>query len=248
MQFGLYEWVYLLTSIFGMYILYRFMGVFFDSRRTNGKFELLSYIACTLIVNSIYLFISIPIATMTANLAVLFLLSFNYEATIKKRILSSVLIYIILMIVEVIVVLLTGYFNFSLFEVNHYSSVFGVIFGNILSYFIVLIMNNFKNIRRGVSIPNSYWLCIFLIPAGSLYTTILLFNAQGLAVSQILAALILIFFINIVSFHLYDVICSFLIGKDSKQIEDNHDKRQRVASELQVNYEKGGLNNEFRNI
>jgi hypothetical protein len=153
---------------------------------------------------------------MTANLTAFFLLTFNYESTMKKRILAALLIYIILVIVELIVVVLSGYIYFSPFAVNDYSSVVGIIFCNLLSYFVVLVLNNFKNIRTGKSIPSSYWLCIILIPFGSLYTIIILFNARGLTVSQVMAALILIFFINIVSFHLYDLICRCFTGKDSK--------------------------------
>lgn len=238
MQMGLYEWVYLITSAFGMYILYKFMAVFFDTRRTSVKVEFLSYLAYFVIVNSIYLFLHIPFVTMTANLTAFFLLSFNYESTIKKRVLSAILIYIILMIVELIVVLLNGHLNFSLFTVNNYSSVVGIIFINILSYLVVLILNNFKNIKKGKSIPNSYLLCIILIPSGSLYTIIILFNSQGLTVSQVLAALILIFVINVVSIHLYDVISRFLIGKETKSIENKHCDRKKLARELQVEYEK----------
>jgi small-conductance mechanosensitive channel len=174
---------------------------------------------------------------MMANLTAFFLLSFNYESTIKKRILSAILIYIILMIIEMFVVLLGGCINFALFEVNNYSSVIGTIAISIVSYLVVLTFNNFQNIKKGKSIPNSYWLCIFLIPAGSLYTIIILFNTQGLTVSQILTALILIFSINIVSFHLYDVISRFFISKDAKYIEGKYYDRQK----MQIKYEKGGL-------
>ena len=128
MQFGVYEWVYIITGIFGSYILYRFMAVFFDTRKTSARFELLSYIVYFLTVNSIYLFVNIPIIMMIANLTAFFLVSYNYESTIKSRILSAVLIYLILMGVEMTVVLISGYFNFSLFVINNYSSVIGIIF------------------------------------------------------------------------------------------------------------------------
>ena len=243
MVFGVYEWVYILTSIFGMYVLYRFMAVFFDKRKTSAKAEFLSYLAWTCVVNCIYLFINIPIVTMIANLTAFFLLSFNYESTVKKRILSALLIYMILMIVESFVALLTGYFDFSLFKVNDYSSAFGVISSNIMSYFVVLVLNNFKNIRTGKSIPSSYWLCIFLIPFGSLYTIITLFNARGLSVSQVLAALILIFLINIVSYHLYDAISRCFNGKDVRLIKSECFDRQNATKVLKVKFEKGGQNN-----
>lgn len=239
--FGVYEWIYIITGIFGLYILYRFMAVFFDKRRTSARVEFLSYLAYFLIVNSIYLFINIPIVTMSANLTAFFLLSYNYESTIKKRILSALLIYIILVIVELIVALLSGYFNFSLFTVNDYSSVSGVIFCNILSYFVVLLFNNFKNIKKGESIPTLYWVCIFAIPSGSLYITIMLFQAQGLTVIQVLTALILVFLVNIVSFHLYDVICQYFIGKEARFKENKFYDRQKATRELHVKLGKEGF-------
>jgi hypothetical protein len=152
MQFGLYEGVYLITGIFGAYVIYRFVAMFFNKRRTSAKVELLSYAAYFLIVNSFYLFINIPIIMMIVNLTALFLISFNYESTIKNRILSAVLIYLILLSVETIVVLLSGYFSTQIYSTNNYSSVTGIIFCNILSYLVVLILNNFKNIKKGESV------------------------------------------------------------------------------------------------
>jgi sensor histidine kinase YesM len=52
-----------------------------------------------------------------------------------------------------------------------------------------------------------------LIPAASLYIILMLFNARGLTVDQVVAGLILIFLINIVTFHLYDVIVAALSEK-----------------------------------
>jgi two-component system, LytTR family, sensor histidine kinase AgrC len=213
MKFGVYEWVYLLTAIFGTYILYRFMAVFFDTKRTSARFELLSYIAYFIVINCIYLIFNIPIITMTSSLIVFFLLTLNYEATIKRRILSTVLIYLILFSVETIVVLLSGYFNTQIYSTNNYSSVTGIIFCTILTYFAVLILNNFKNIKKGESVPNSYWFCIFLIPAASLYIILMLLNARGLTAIQVLTGLVLIFLINFVTFHIYDVIVAALSEK-----------------------------------
>lgn len=213
MQIGVYEGVYLITAVLGSYVLYRFMAVFFDTKRTSARFEFLSYVAYYIVVNGIYLFVNIPIIMMITSLIVFFLLSYNYESTIKKRILSSILIYLILISIEMIVVLMTGYFNFSIFSTNNYSSVTGIILCNILSYLVVLILNNFKNIKKGETVPTSYWFSIILIPFASLYIVLMLFIAQDLTVGEVVAGLILIFLINIVTFHLYDVIVAVLSEK-----------------------------------
>lgn len=239
-QFGLYEWVYLITAIFGTYILYKFMAVFYNTRRTSAKVEVLSYIAYFFIVNSIYLFVNIPIITMIASLIAFFLLSLNYESTIKERILSTFLIYLILASVETIVVILSGYF-FSdiLFSTTKYSSIIGIISINILTYFVVLILNNFKNIKKGESVPNSYWFSIVLIPAASLYIIFMLFQARGLTPIQVVTGLVLIFLINFVTFHLYDVIVVALSEKMQSMLilEQNkyYDKQfEMIKSSLQT--------------
>jgi len=213
MQFGLYEWVYIFTGFFGIYIVYRFMNVFFDTRKTNAKVELLSYFTYFLLINGIYLLINIPIILMVTNLLAFFLISYNYESTIKNRILSAVFIYLILMGVEMIVALLSGYFNFPIYSTNNYSSIFGLIVCTILSYLVVLIVNNFKNIKKGETVPNSYWFCIVLIPVSSLYIILMLFHSRGLTVGQVLVGIILIFLINFVTFYLYDVITAALSEK-----------------------------------
>ncbi len=239
MQFGLFEWAYMITSILGVYVIYRFMAVFFDTRRTSARVELLSFIAYYFIGNGIFIFVNVPIIMLFFNLTTFFLLTYNYESTIKNRVLSVFFIYLILTGVEMTVVLLSGYFNFSLFTINNYSSVVGIIFCNILSYLVVLILNNFKNIKKGESVPISYWLSIFLIPSGSLYLIIMLFNARGLSVNQVLVGLILIFLINIVTFHLYDVIVAALSDKMQNLLilEQNkyYDKQlEMIKSSLQT--------------
>lgn len=210
MHFSLYEWVYIITSIFGAYTIYKFMEVFFETKKPHGKVELLTYIGYFIFITAICLFVNIPIILMICNLAAFIGLSFNYVSTIKKRILSAVFIYLILLCVEIIVGLISGYFNFPIFSTNNYSSVYGLIACRILSYVVVLILHNNKNIKKGEAVPNSNWFCIVLIPASSLYVILLLFQAEGLSVGQVVASVILLFLINFATFYLYDVITEAL--------------------------------------
>lgn len=156
---------------------------------------------------------NIPIVLMISNLLAFFVLSFNYESSLKSRILSTVFIYSILLGTEMAVALVSGYFHFPVFATNNYSSIFGLVLCRILSYIIVLIMNNFKNIKNGESVPTSYWFCIVLIPIASLYIILMLFLARGLSVAQVLTGIILVFLINFVTFYLYDAITAALSEK-----------------------------------
>ncbi|MDF2656241.1 MAG: hypothetical protein K0R19_2715, partial [Bacillota bacterium] len=45
MQFSLYQWVYIITTIFFVYTIYKLMQVFFDVRKTSKMVERSSYVA-----------------------------------------------------------------------------------------------------------------------------------------------------------------------------------------------------------
>ena len=111
------------------------------------------------------------------------------------------------------VVLITGYFNFPIFSTNNYSSIFGLVFSRILTYVAVLVLNNFKNIKRGEAVPNSSWICIVLIPTSSLYVILLLLQAREISSGHVMTGVILILLINFATFHLYDVITAALSEK-----------------------------------
>ncbi|MEL7656362.1 MAG: GHKL domain-containing protein, partial [Bacillota bacterium] len=89
----------------------------------------------------------------------------------------------------------------------------GLILCRIPPYFLVLILDNLKNIKRGESVPNSNWLAIVLIPATSLYLILLLFKARELSVGEVLAGVILILLVNFSTFYLYDTIIAALSDK-----------------------------------
>lgn len=205
-EFGLYEWVYGISGIFGTYTLYMYMKVFFNIKKTNFSVELLSYAAYYIIITLAYLLINIPIVLISLNLLTFFCLTLNYESTFKKRILATVLTYLILMIVELISIVIFGSLNFYLLLKNEYFSIYSIIVCRILSFLVVLVLNNFKNIRSGESVPTSYLICIAVVPISSLYMNLLLFQANGLSALQVFAGIALLFFINFSTFYLYDVI------------------------------------------
>jgi signal transduction histidine kinase len=213
MHYGLYEWVSIALDTFGTYIIYRFMEVFFDKKRSGKGIEFLSYFIYYIVSTLLFIYLNIPIVFMIYNLAALVALSFNYESTIKNRILMALFIYLIIAGVEIAVSLLTGYLDFSLFSLNTYSSIYGLIACRIISYAVVLVLNNFKNIKQGNPVPNSNWFSIALIPVASLYVNLLLFQARGISVIQVMVGVVLILLINFATFYLYDVITAALSDK-----------------------------------
>ncbi|WP_414732421.1 sensor histidine kinase [Acetobacterium carbinolicum] len=232
MELSTYEVVYLIANIFGTYIVYKFMHVFFETKEANHKIELLSYVGYYIFIALVYLTINIPVITMICNILAYLGLSFNYNAGIKRRLLSILMIYLILICVEVSVALLTGYFNYSLLTVNNYSSGYGLVLAQTISYLVVRILNNYKNIRKGETIPLANWIAIILIPISSLYIILTLFQATGLSWERILFGVILILLVNFTTFYLYDVISASMVDKMDKILLGQQNKYYRKQFEL----------------
>lgn len=224
LKINIYSYAYLLTNIFGTYTIYKFMKVFFEERRVNRKIEFLSYTAYFFVINFIYIVVKVPIITFVCNLAGFLALTFNYEVSLKKRLVSVILIYAILMLVESIVVIATGYVKFSLFDSNYnYSSIVGLVIIKIVSYAVVLIIENFKNIKKGTKISNTYWLCVLLIPMGTLYISFTVFMTGSLSIHHVLISITVLFMINILTFYLYDVVNkSFEVKLESALINEQN--------------------------
>ena len=232
MALSTYEMTYLITNIFGTYIVYKFMHVFFKTKEANHKIELLSYAGYYIFIALVYLMINIPVVTMFGNILAYLGLSFNYKAGIKRRILSVLMIYLILMCTEVIVALLSGYFHFPLMSTNNYSSEYGLVIVQIISYLVVRVLNNYENIRQGEIIPIANWIAIIIIPISSLYIILTLFQAMGLFWEQVLLGVVLILLINFTTFYLYDVISASMVDKMDKILLGQQNKYYQKQFEL----------------
>lgn len=217
LNFSFYDLVYICTNIFGTYIIYRFMNIFFARDGVNKKIEILSYLGYYILISVIYVFVKIPIIMTISNISLFFILSFNYRANFKKRFLCVFLIYLILMCVEMIVVFFTGYFSFPIFERNEFDSIFAIIFIKILSYITVLVLSNFNNIKKGISVYGTYWICIALIPASTLYIMFILISSN-VKPYDIIISMFIILFINFSVFYFYDKLSQLMVERNKRLI------------------------------
>lgn len=232
MGLNIYDYIYLITGLFGAYVIYIYMSVFFDTRKTTIRFEFISYIIYFLIISIIYFRFNIPILNLVTNIILYFLLSFNYKTSFKNRIISVFFIYIILLSIETVVALISGYIYPSIFHENpHYYSIRGMVSIKIISYSVGLILGNFKNIKKGLNIPTIYWISIFLIPLGSLYIYLTILRTYTLEKLNIIGIVIVLFSINIITFYLYDTLKKYY-----------NERIEKIALEDQNKYYQGQIN------
>ncbi len=205
MNISNYSLFYIITNIFDVYIIYKFMSAFFDRKDVNRKIEIISYIIYFLNLTSLHLFVNIPIVTLLCNIIVLFLVSFNYKTSLKRRILAIIFIYIILISIESIVAIFFGFLDFSIFSKNdEFSSIAGMIVVKILLYIAALFINNYKNMKNKSVIPYSYWFAIFFIPLTSLFIILTIIEMAADNVYKIIFVIVSLLFVNFFIFYLYD--------------------------------------------
>jgi sensor histidine kinase YesM len=114
--------------------------------------------------------------------------------------------------------------EFSAFEINQYSSIVGVVLSRIISFAAVLIYESYENIKTGVHIPISKWICIFLIPSSSIYIILIVFSTEGINFYNKMLITGILLFINFATFYLYDVVSENMMNKIEKAVTEEQNR------------------------
>lgn len=245
----LYEITYVLTSIYGAYIIYKLMNIFFGELRTSKAREIISYIVYYFLSTAIFFLFRVPFVMMIANIILFFFLSFNYHSNFKRRIIFSFLAYMILMTVEVIVSVITGYFQIPVFSESEYSSILGMVLVHIISLLVVLAISKFKNIKKETPTPTFSWINSIVISFGSLYFFIIIMDKGNLEHWNILLLVFWVLTINFMLIELYDNLYKEFSAKSKKLILQEQNKSyekqlgvmQQSAKNVQI------LNHDIKN-
>lgn len=203
-EFILYTLTYLFSQALGIYSIYKLIKAFFEERIVKKHIEVIAFTGYYILSSLVYLIINVPVANFAVNIISIFLLTFMYVSSIKKKGLVVVLTYIFMAGIETLVVTLTGQLSFSVVEKNDYHSIFGIVVINILKYIISMAINGFNNIKSGNKLPVAYWVSLLIMPISSLFMLVVIFQSDGLAVYQISLSVIAVLIINFTVFFLFD--------------------------------------------
>jgi signal transduction histidine kinase len=203
-----YELIYLLFQVFGTYVIFKFMCIFFERKGINHKIELLSYIVYYGIIAIVYFMFNSPTINLIVNLILFYILTLNYSSTWRERFISVVLTYIILVSIETFAYIFIKQFLLRrIFEGTEIDLVIAQYSTYIISYIVALALSNFKIIKSKVHFTGLQWISVLIIPMGTIVLFYLiakiaddLMNNTGI----ILITIAILFLINIFVFYLYD--------------------------------------------
>lgn len=220
-----------ICNIVSTYVIYRFMTRFFEERRSCKIVEMISYLVYCIMIFLCYWYIKIPIVMLIVNVISYMLISYNYEAGIKERILGVACIYSILFIIEMLVVAITGYIHFPMNRKVEYSSIWGHIANQIVGLTVVNILRLHKN-RKRVAIPVIYWFCIIIIPVFSLYFLVLILDLGSLNKTNTLLSIIFLLVINFAIIYLYDFMANAMAERTNNLLLEQQNKYFKRQIEL----------------
>lgn len=239
---GNYIAVYLITSVFATYTLFRYMSIFFDRKDVDKKQEFLSYSLYFCIISLLYLALDKPYVNIISNLVMFYLLTYNYQSTTKNRLIAVVSIYMILMTIEVIVMLILQYFGITVYSTqNDFALVIGLILIKVISYFFMLFISNFKMIRNDIKVSTLHWLSIFIIPTGTLVLALIMISTDyAHHVTETIISIVVLLIINVFVFYYYDELMKSYESKIEKTLLVQQSKAYLKQLEI-INQSKENL-------
>lgn len=214
----------IICGLVATYVIYSLMNQFLPGGKYSKKIEQISYIGYFILSMLCYFLCQIPIVLLIFNLLSFVLLSMNYIADMKQRLIAVVYIYGILFIIEMLVAVGTGYIHFPLEAASEYSSILGQIANQLLGLLIVAIVKRRAKKRKYVSLPLLYWVCIVTIPLFSLYFLIILFHIGKWNRINTILNMLFIVLINFSIIRLYDLVIDAMEDKTEKLLFEQQNK------------------------
>lgn len=202
MKTTMYIILYLISNLFRTYDLHMLYDTFFQQKKVRCSY--IGFFIFYLVISMEYIFIDLPILTLTLNFVGLFILAFLYHSSFLKAIISSIFALTLNCLSEAIIMLLSGYTSFSFMQTGFYSSYVGITVMPILLFVFCLIFRQMKKSKTNQPIPITHSIITFIIPAACLFIMFQIFSFENVANWQFIAITMLLTLLSFGSIWLYD--------------------------------------------
>ncbi len=204
MEIFLSNFVRIFLDGFEIYIIYRYMTVFFENRYIDKRLAMITYaIRFVLSVTVGYMEVYSWISAMIA-LGSIVLISLCYMSAMSKRLIISVLIYMCSFAAEAIMALIVGLSDFNVFARIEQGSFFRDFIIEFLFWLISIVVQRFKNVGGNSKVPLPFVVAIVIIPFSLICLESIIFSQN--IVNNMMAGISLICLIAsiLILIYLYD--------------------------------------------
>ena len=204
LQMTLYEWVCIACNLFVLYIIKRFMNVFFPVKENQKTRAAIFYFLYFIVISLLDIAVDIPFAMLISNLILLFLISSCYDTDLKNRIFSIVYMYLVMFSVEVIMTALTWSAVIEPFDKFGYKNEMGRFISTVLEFLIVLLIENILHLKRKRTLPLWMLFATLSIPVISIIIEIVVTRNIAATQATVIISMTSLFIMDATVFLLYD--------------------------------------------
>lgn len=202
---NLNQMVLMITSVLAACIQHRLITSFFEEKAAGKCRERISYILYGCFLYLILLKVPIPGFLLIFSMLSIFLLTLNYSGNLKKHLLVTIYVFLICFCTEILFMLFFEYQKVFIFQVHKIHSIYSNIFVKGITYIFAVILSQKKVYAKIKNeIPASYWIGIISLPIATLILSLLfLEGASETGQKNLIFAILLLIFINVIGFQLY---------------------------------------------
>lgn len=192
---------YLFVNVFWIYIVFRFMKLFFEKEVASKWCAISVYIGFYVINSCVSLFFNNPLLNIMTSVLGIMAVAFLYQKSVLKNMVATCMIYIVSMLCDILVATLV-----SSYTVGMRMSVIN----NIISYLFILsvelLIEKTIQLRSGRYLNKYHAFAILGIPLSSIAIIVLLVM-NGISIRRIVFLVsVFLLLINYLVMHLYEVL------------------------------------------
>lgn len=213
----LYNVFYLIADIFEIFIIYRYMDLFFGWKQ-HTKVTWIAFLYYFLATGVMHLILDIPIFNLFFSVSAIFFMACTYRTKFWKKVCVVLFLYCYTAVVELIVGGATGYLKVDIVKSGSYQNVAGLIIMKLLFFIGTLIFYNIKSMKMESKLQPSIWIASCSMPVISIIIAFTLFFNDGIHAVSLLLSLSLLILANVLTFYLYDLLSQFYINRIDAEV------------------------------
>lgn len=189
-----------------LYTFTRFIRLFLElSTVKHPCVERGCWVVYLIVLLGVHLLYTMSVIIFVINISSLFIITLNYSASMRKRVMVVLISYLLVVVVELVSSLGVAKLNTNLFGLKEYTEIFLIVIMRIVIYVIlVLILGNWLKAKRNITVSGVYESILVLILCSTIAILVLVFQALGLGKERAIGSVILVTIINLAVLYFYN--------------------------------------------
>ena len=217
--------VYIFSNLFRIYVVYRFMGIFFEKNPKRNRLEISLFTLYYGVYRVGHILWGQPYINLLTNTVFLILITMIYKSKVSTKIIAVVMIYAVQILSDGIVYNFIQFYTEDSFVRNT-----GVI-SNLILLFIELLIESAVDYKRESKINPIHLIAIIIIPTGSIVVAFFILMSEMAYIQRSLCVGILLI-INAMIFDIYDVLIEQYIAIYEKKLLEQQNKSYKNQFEI----------------